>query len=162
MATGHRGHLGETLRLQDLASDLLVLKRLDAASLNLEDTVDLVVLITEETDRPTPAELTLTRDVPPPGTVHVRGQRALLTRLPGNQLENAERYAERNITIRLIAIRTEAILDVANDGPAIPAAERERIFDASPALTTPAPATPAAPASACRSPAESPPPTTAH
>src|SRR6185369_12377845 len=91
--------LGETLRLQDLASDLLLLKRLDAASLDLEDTIALVVLITEETDRPTPAQLTLTRDVPPPGTVHVRGRRALLTRLLDNLLDNAERYAEHNITV---------------------------------------------------------------
>ncbi|WP_440901553.1 ATP-binding protein, partial [Actinosynnema sp.] len=67
--------------------------------------------------------------VTPDDPVPVRGSRPLLDRLLGNLLDNAERHAGSAITVRLSAVDGQAVLEVADDGPGIPEAARERVFD---------------------------------
>ncbi|MDO8701607.1 MAG: ATP-binding protein [Undibacterium sp.] len=63
------------------------------------------------------------------GTV-INGEQHLLTRAIGNLLKNAAKYAERKIAISSSASADGGIdIVVEDDGPGIPAAEREHIFE---------------------------------
>lgn len=48
-----------------------------------------------------------------------------------NGLENALKYTQRSgeVTLRLLADKGDAIIEIIDNGPGIPAAERERVFD---------------------------------
>ena len=65
------------------------------------------------------------------GAVWVEGDGDLLTQMTVNLVENALRHTPRGCTVRLSALRTPdgAVLSVADDGPGVPAADRERLFD---------------------------------
>ncbi|QFZ20100.1 sensor histidine kinase [Saccharothrix syringae] len=127
--------LADTERLQHLATDLLLLARLDHAltatpvdsHTAIDGSVDLGALTREHTDHRR-SRHTLTTDLPDV-PAPVRGSRALLDRLLGNLLDNAERHATTTITIRLSTADGQAILEVLDDGPGIPPEDRERIFD---------------------------------
>ncbi|MEU4742361.1 ATP-binding protein [Actinosynnema sp. NPDC023658] len=122
------GALQDTYRLQDLATDLLMLARLDhAQSAAAKGAVDLVELVHAETTRHR-SRHALTTDVGD-GPVLVRGSHPLLTRLLGNLLDNAERHATTRITVRLATAGPVALLDVVDDGPGIPPADRSRVFE---------------------------------
>lgn len=61
----------------------------------------------------------------------VRGDRALLWRLIGNLIENGIRYGERGGWLR-VSVGTAgafAVISVANNGPAVPAGQVERLFE---------------------------------
>lgn len=66
-----------------------------------------------------------------PGTPPVWVDPILIGQALGNLLENATKYAPEGSTIRLIAAPAAqgASLIVTDDGPGIPLAERERVFD---------------------------------
>lgn len=122
----------DTMRLQDLTEDLLLLARLDADRLGTSSNraVDLTDLVREEaarhrTTRP------LTFDVLcEPGPVTVQGHSALLARVLGNLLDNAVRHASSTVTVRLVRDTDgQAIIDVLDDGPGIPPQDRERVFE---------------------------------
>ncbi|KUO09501.1 hypothetical protein AQJ58_24355 [Streptomyces sp. DSM 15324] len=126
------GALGDTQRLQRLATDLLLLARFDSGG---EDrgaqTVDLADLVREEVARrhpPTHLTLQLDSALDP---VLVHGHPALLTRVLGNLLDNAERHADTAITIRLShdPQQRQAVIEVLDDGPGIPPADRQRVFE---------------------------------
>ena len=63
--------------------------------------------------------------------VWIEGDGDLLTQMTVNLVENALRHTPRGCTVRLSALRTAdgAVLSVADDGPGVPAADRERLFD---------------------------------
>ena len=63
--------------------------------------------------------------------VELRGNRALLTQMISNLLENAIEHtpAETTITLELSAAAGSRLLTVQDDGPGIPSTESERIFD---------------------------------
>jgi signal transduction histidine kinase len=115
-------------RLQDLTQDLLVLAQLDARAPERTDLVALRVLCTEliEARRVHGATSIVLFDGP---DFAVLGDRGRLERVVGNLLDNAIRHAVTNVSLRLTASAGQAILDIHNDGPAIIAADRERIFD---------------------------------
>ena len=123
----------DTLRLQTLTTDLLLLARLDAGHTDQPPgpPIDLTALVRDETSRRTPPpHLTLTVHVPPE-PITVNGQQALLARVLGNLLDNAERHAAGTITVRL-AYDTEhrqAVLEVLDDGLGIPPEDHQRIFE---------------------------------
>ncbi|MDB5429577.1 MAG: sensor histidine kinase [Caulobacter sp.] len=72
---------------------------------------------------------TLTLDAPEP--VLVQGDRELLTQMLVNLVENALRHAGPTARIQVRAAQLEgaAILCVTDDGPGVPIAERDRLFD---------------------------------
>ncbi|QFZ24504.1 HAMP domain-containing histidine kinase [Saccharothrix syringae] len=127
--------LADTERLQHLASDLLLLARLDhdstatatASRIAGDDVLDLTALIRDQTNIRR-SRHTLTTDLPD-HPVSARGRRALLDRLLGNLLDNAERHATTTITVRLSTANDQAILEVLDDGPGIPPDDHERVFD---------------------------------
>ncbi len=70
------------------------------------------------------------RMAPPPEPLPMTGDRGLLTQLVSNLVENAIRHCPPGTTIEVSAKPTgpDIILRVADDGPGIEAANRERIF----------------------------------
>ncbi|TMR06564.1 hypothetical protein ETD83_04125 [Actinomadura soli] len=94
-----------------------------------------------------------------PAVVH--GSRPRLLRLLSNLVVNAERHARTRIEVSVTTENDHAALQVIDDGPGIPAADANWSSAASTAAPTPAAPIPRAPASARRSPARSPTPTTA-
>ncbi|MGP4112024.1 sensor histidine kinase [Streptomyces sp. 4N509B] len=137
------GAVQDTIRLQDLAADLLLLARLDAGERPAAAPVDLTRLVAEEVAR---------RGAEPGGeaggvavragemaeSVRVSGSRGQLLRVLGNLLDNGRRHAAS--TVRVSVRREEAgadggadagtaVVEVADDGAGVPEADRERIFE---------------------------------
>ncbi|MFF7994468.1 sensor histidine kinase [Kitasatospora xanthocidica] len=124
------GALEDTERLQTLATDLLLLARLDATGHDWpHEPVDLAELVrTSVAARGSEPHPVAVR-APAPVTVH--GNPLWLGRLLTNLLDNAQRHAGHRVTVTLHLDRAtgEALLDVANDGPPIEPADREKIFE---------------------------------
>lgn len=122
---------GETLRMQALVDELLLLARSDAGAVgrthvavDLDDTVDAVVTARRlENQRP---EITIdTREVAP---VQVLGDPMLLEQVVRNLLDNAVRYAVREVHVSLDQDDGSAVLTVDDDGPGIPEESRGEVF----------------------------------
>lgn len=127
-----RTALADTGRLQQLADDLLLLARLgpDASTAGPVDrpVVDLAGIVAEQVGERAhsgPATITL----PDTGPVLVRGAELDLSRVVRNLLDNAVRHAQRHVAVELTATDGTAVLTVTDDGPGIPEADRERVFD---------------------------------
>lgn len=121
------GALEDLDRLESLITDLLTLARLDTGPEIPLTPLDLGELVREVTERrpPGPAAWTVEAD---DDTV-VAGHRTHLARLLTNLLDNADAHAASSATLRLHAADGHAVLDVRDDGPGIPPAERERVFE---------------------------------
>ncbi|MFI6247220.1 sensor histidine kinase [Streptomyces sp. NPDC051016] len=123
----------DTLRLQALTTDLLLLARLDAGHAGPPNgpPLDLCDLVRVETGRRRLAShLTLAAHIDP-GPIPVHGHQALLARVLGNLLDNAERHAITTITVRLTCDgeHRQAVLEIRDDGPGIPSEHHQRIFE---------------------------------
>ncbi|WP_336214038.1 sensor histidine kinase [Nonomuraea sp. LPB2021202275-12-8] len=120
--------LADVERLQALAADLLLLARLDAGEPPRTTDVDLGQVALEESlrinRRP---ELDLDFDIEP--DVVVRGSRGHLDRLVTNLVDNAVRHAATRVLVRVRRDGDRAVLRVHDDGPRIPAEQREAVFD---------------------------------
>lgn len=123
----------DTIRVQELTEDLLLLARLDAEHTDRQPqrTVDLTDLVREETARRRPPRGLRLHVHARPEPVTVQGHPALLARVLGNLLDNAERHATTTIDVRLThdTDRHEAAIDVLDDGSGIPPDDRQRIFE---------------------------------
>lgn len=113
--------------LDQLVDEVLLASRLDARETDIGtvEPVDLLGLAAEEAAR-AGAELDL-GEHPQPVTVH--GVAKLLRRALRNLLENARRYGDGPVHLRLARMGPLAELRVCDGGPGVPAAERERIFE---------------------------------
>jgi signal transduction histidine kinase len=119
----------ESARMARLVDDLLLLARADDQGLRLRrHDVDLDDLVYAERERVAVEHpgLAVRGDVAP---VRVTGDPDQLHRVLRNLIDNATRHARQTVTVSLAARDGEAHLLVGNDGPAIAAADRERIFD---------------------------------
>jgi signal transduction histidine kinase len=118
----------EAHRMQALVEDLLLLARADESGLALRrGDVDLDDLMAGEVQR-LRRETTLAIDVELTPTRLV-GDADRLSRVFRNLLENAARHAVSRIEVRIHSSSGLAIATVADDGPGIPAADRDRVFD---------------------------------
>jgi signal transduction histidine kinase len=121
--------LADTLRLARLAEDLLLLARLDECGTGRAGTgtpVDLAALAAEEAARAAGGRVGVQAVSDGPCTV--TGDVEALRRLLVNLIENAVRYAKSRVDVSVGADGTDVVLSVADDGPGIPAAEREGAF----------------------------------
>jgi len=111
--------------LDQLVDEILLASRLDAVpdALPNPEHLDFTALVAEECAH-VDAQLEAQ-------AVSLRGDAVLLRRMTRNLLENARRYGEGTpITVRLEINADQAIeLDVRDNGPGIPAAESENIFE---------------------------------
>ncbi|MFD5463139.1 sensor histidine kinase [Kitasatospora sp. NPDC127059] len=125
------GALADTDRLQNLATDLLLLARLDAggADERPRQRIDLTDLVATTVPARPFGPHRRTTDLAP--DVTVEGIPLWLGRLLTNLLDNAERHAAGTVHVRLSTdpARGLALLDVEDDGPGIPPADRERVFE---------------------------------
>ncbi|CAM5512210.1 two-component sensor histidine kinase [Streptomyces spiroverticillatus] len=122
------GAVEDTVRLQDLAADLLLLARLDAGEKPGAARVDLSALVRREVaQRADRDRIPVAVEVA--DGVEVAGSRGQLGRILGNLLDNAQRHAAGSVTVTLRAEAGRAVLEVADDGAGVPEAERERIFE---------------------------------
>jgi signal transduction histidine kinase len=116
------GAVEDTVRLQRLAADLLLLARLDAGERPQDRRFDLAVVVREQAEgRP---EVTVDAE-----SVDVAGSRGQVERLLANLLDNARRHARSRVSVAVRHIGRQAVVEVADDGDGVPAADRERIFE---------------------------------
>ncbi|MFF5966095.1 ATP-binding protein [Streptomyces collinus] len=116
------GAVEDTVRLQRLAADLLLLARLDAGERPNDAKVDLAGLAREEAEGRTG----VTVDAEP---VEAAGSRGQLGRVLANLLDNAQRHARSAVTVRVRREGDRAVVGVADDGDGVPDGDRERIFE---------------------------------
>ncbi|MFC8225585.1 ATP-binding protein [Streptomyces sp. NPDC057287] len=123
------GAVADTVRLQVLAADLLLLARLDAGERPGRTAVDLGALVREETSQRAADRVPPEVSVEGAGPLEVTGSRGQLARVVGNLLDNAERHAERSVGLSVRAERGDVLVEVTDDGAGVPEAERERVFE---------------------------------
>ncbi|MFF8641648.1 ATP-binding protein [Streptomyces sp. NPDC015345] len=120
------GAVEDTVRLQGLAADLLLLARLDAGEKPGGARVDLAAFVREELSQRTRDRVDVHTDLK---SVEVAGSRGQLARVLGNLLNNAQRHARSRVTVTTRTDGMWAVLEVSDDGSGVPPGERERIFE---------------------------------
>ncbi|MCD4535949.1 DUF4173 domain-containing protein [Nocardioides sp. cx-169] len=127
-----RTALDQAERLSALASDLLDLARVDAGEAPLATAPVPVRDLLERTvaeSRATGREVTYDVQVSP--TLSVEADSSRLHQLVANLLDNASRHSPRDgvVTVSAAETATGWRLEVADDGPGVPAADRDRVFE---------------------------------
>lgn len=121
--------LSEGLRLQALVDDLLLLARADEHSLQLRRRpVDLDDLVFDEA-RLLRSNASLGVDTSGVSAGRVEADIASLRRVLRNLVDNAARHARSRVALSLAEQDGQVVLDVDDDGPGIPAAERARVLE---------------------------------
>lgn len=112
--------------LDQLVDEILLASRLDSPDVNVGamESMDLIGLAAEECSR-VDAEL----DLQGVDALEVQAVPKLLRRAMRNLLENARRYSEGRITLSLAQEGETAVIRVQDEGPGVPPAQRERIFE---------------------------------
>lgn len=123
------GAVADTVRLQVLAADLLLLARLDAGERPVRAALDVGALVQEETGRRTGDRIAVEVSAPDSAGFRVAGSRGQLARVIGNLLDNAERHAERFVGIAVREERAGVLVAVTDDGAGVPESERDRVFE---------------------------------
>ncbi|KAA0022409.1 HAMP domain-containing protein [Antrihabitans cavernicola] len=120
--------LPEARRMRQLIEDLLILARADEHTSPLPTTdVDIDdILYLEGARIPNVSSLAVTTAIVP---VRVTGDPRALARVVRNLVDNALRHARSEIHLECGTAGGVALIVVEDDGPGIPAAERDRVFD---------------------------------
>ncbi|WP_213452459.1 sensor histidine kinase [Rhizomonospora bruguierae] len=116
-------------RLARLVDDLLLLARADDAggrAVRVSTPVELAALAGEVAQRCTGGAPVTVRPGPPLWTA---GDPDDLRRLLANLVDNATRHARSRVEVAVTPDGPYQLVTVADDGPGIPAADRERVFD---------------------------------
>jgi signal transduction histidine kinase len=120
--------LAAHLRLNRLVADLLLLAAVEAGGASSRrQSVDLAGVVTDCLRRTRPAGIALHAEHLDPAVV--RGDESQLARIVTNILDNALRHAAQHVQVRLDATTEHAVLTITDDGPGVPEADRQRIFD---------------------------------
>lgn len=123
------GAVADTVRLQALAADLLLLARLDAGEKPGGGTVELGALVREEVSQRTGDRIAVAVEAPEGEAFVVNGSRGQLARVVGNLLDNAQRHAGTSVAVSVAADGRGVRVEVRDDGDGVPEEERERIFE---------------------------------
>jgi signal transduction histidine kinase len=122
--------LSEEARLEAVIADLLLLASLDEPTLGADAVVvDLAELAHEEARRHVPETGQVQVEVDAPSPVLVTGNRTQLRRAVANLLDNAGRHARSSVRLSVRERDGRARLLVDDDGPGIPEADRDRVFE---------------------------------
>ncbi|OLT08411.1 hypothetical protein BJF90_13245, partial [Pseudonocardia sp. CNS-004] len=118
---------GETSRLNKLVEALILLARADERGLQpRREEVDLDEVAEGERGRPADgAVVAEVRTVP----VRVVGDRGQLSRVVRNLVDNARRHARSRVLVTVGRDGDTAVLEVSDDGPGVPQADRARVFE---------------------------------
>lgn len=119
-----------------LINQLLSLARAepDAGRASVPERINLVELARESTTDWVPRALARNIDLGfegQPGAAWIEGDPFLLREMLNNLLDNAVRYTQSggHITIRVNTAQGQITLSVEDDGPGVPEADRDRVFD---------------------------------
>lgn len=129
--------LEDAAELGDLVDDLLFLARVDDPAVpHREEPVDLDEVVLEEVARARAGAGAgrtqgghVTIDASGVSGAVVSGDRAALGRVVRNLLDNALRHASSAAQVRLVEHHGRVRLVVTDDGPGVPPADRERVFE---------------------------------
>lgn len=120
--------LAEDLRVQRLVDDLLLLARVDEHTLGLRRRpLDLDDLVFDEARR-LRGTTSLRVDTTAVSAGRVNADPASLGRVLRNLTDNAARHARASIAFALAERGADVVLDIDDDGPGIPAGDRNRVF----------------------------------
>jgi two-component system OmpR family sensor kinase len=123
--------LSSTKRMSGLVSDLLLLARADAGRRVATKDLDLAAIAAGALEEVQPLAGERRIESQLDGPLPLRGNPDELHHLIRNLLENAVRHTPERTTIELTARRDgdEALLEVVDDGPGIPADMERQVFD---------------------------------
>jgi signal transduction histidine kinase len=113
--------------MQRLVDDLLQLARLDDLRPRPHGVVDLDAVVERVAADLRAAGTTV--DATGVGAAQVRGDADQLRRLVTNLADNAARHATGTVRFEVARVDGRIVLAVADDGPGIPAADRDRVFE---------------------------------
>jgi signal transduction histidine kinase len=118
---------GEAARLGSLVEGLILLARADERGLQpRREEVDLDEVAELERGRPADGSVVAeVRAVP----VRVIGDRGQLARVVRNLVDNARRHARSRVLVTVGRDGDTAVLEVSDDGPGVPPADRARVFE---------------------------------
>jgi signal transduction histidine kinase len=121
--------LADVARLSTLVEDLLLLARAgsDTNPPPVRESVDVRALLIATGDRYAGARVPVSIADGP--VVYANVSPEELRRVLANLVDNAVRHARSNVALSVRAEGGRAVLTVVDDGPGIPAAERERVFE---------------------------------
>jgi signal transduction histidine kinase len=122
--------LAEEARLEAVISDLLLLASLDEGAQAPDAVaVDIAVEAREEARQRRPDRADVTIEVDAPGAAVVQGSRMQLRRAMANLLDNAGRHARTTVRLSVHERDGRVRVLVDDDGPGIPVADHERVFE---------------------------------
>ncbi len=117
---------GESLRLQRLVEDLLLLARSEESAARVSVAVDLDDVVGAAADRLAPTTI----DLAGVSGGQVQGDPVALDRLVTNLLDNAVRHARTRVAVSLREADDRTVtLTVDDDGPGVAPADRRRVFE---------------------------------
>jgi signal transduction histidine kinase len=117
--------LAEDTRLEHLVGNLLAMARLEEGRLGPRSEIDMDDLVLAQTQRMTGVRL----DLSGVSGGRVWGNLDELTSVVRNLLDNAARYAESTVSVGVRENGPWVVVTVADDGPGVPPADRERVFE---------------------------------
>jgi signal transduction histidine kinase len=121
--------LADVDRLTRLVDDLLLLARTDASPSALTFTeVELDELAREVAGRYRAARVPVRVSAATNGPQWILGDPAALQRILANLMDNAALHARSAVSVTVTQSTGHAMVIVSDDGPGIPAADRERVF----------------------------------
>ncbi|OBF81174.1 two-component sensor histidine kinase [Mycobacterium sp. 852002-51163_SCH5372311] len=124
--------LPEAHRMKVLVEDLLLLARADEIGLAIPTEEVRLADIVESAAARLRRETTLAIDTDIDGRTRVIGDEAALARMVRNLADNAARHAASRIELSVHeanGVKGQVVFVIADDGPGIPEAERNRVFD---------------------------------
>ena len=121
--------LADVTRLSALVEDLLLLARAgsDANHPPVRESLDVRALLVTTANRYAGARVPVTVTAGP--SVYASANSEELRRVLANLVDNAVRHARSTVSLEARAEGGRAVLTVVDDGPGIPADERERVFE---------------------------------
>ncbi len=121
--------LADTIRMQQLTEQLLLLARVDAGRLTQHmQTIDVDDIVTRTISRHQ-SESGVDVHVAQIEPVQIAGEPILLEQAVRNLIDNATAHADRRVEIALSHEQDAAVLTVDDDGPGIPADQRRAVFE---------------------------------
>jgi signal transduction histidine kinase len=121
--------LADVARLSTLVEDLLLLARAgsDSSHPSVREPIDVTALLIATAERYASARVPVS--VADGSAVFANANPEELRRVLANLVENAVRHASSQVVLAVRAEGGGAVLTVVDDGPGIPADERERVFE---------------------------------
>lgn len=119
----------ETARMSRLLSSLLRVARLDAGEPGTRAPADLAAVVRSIVDRRKPRYPSLDFEVLAPGPVEAVVDAQAIEEALDNLVDNACRFARTTVRIEIHAAPDSVRIVVDDDGPGIPDADRERVFE---------------------------------